>query len=204
MTTRRPRSGQAEADVAATAPPEAPPGINQYQVRSPFQDIGKSAFTPGALVTAGGAISACASLIRHVDITQSSQDEQAAARSIHQWELRSAEEAPVRLKLENGAMYPHEAACSLRRQRGRKYRHGPCAPVQSRTYFVARAYAISPRRGRKRLAVPGGRCAARSEGRASVSFVTATRAWKSGLSTWAAPSGDSWAIRCSGLKPDSA
>ena len=45
----------------------------------------------------------------YVDITQSSQDLLRLRAQFTNGELRSAaEEAPVRLKLENGAMYPHE------------------------------------------------------------------------------------------------
>ena len=106
---------QAEAAVAVNRPPVKTARINlEYtKVRSPISGrIGKSAFTPGALVTANQA-QALTSVRQldpvYVDITQSSQDLLRLRAQFTNGELRSAaEEAPVRLKLENGAMYPHE------------------------------------------------------------------------------------------------
>ena len=106
---------QAEADVAVNRAAVKTARINlEYtKVRSPISGrIGKSAFTPGALVTANQA-QALTSLRQldpvYVDITQSSQDLLRLRAQFTNGELRSAaEEAPVRLKLENGAMYPHE------------------------------------------------------------------------------------------------
>ena len=106
---------QAEADVAVNRAAVKTARINlEYtKVRSPISGrIGKSAFTPGALVTANQAQSLTS--VRqldpvYVDITQSSQDLLRLRAQFTNGELRSAaEEAPVRLKLENGAMYPHE------------------------------------------------------------------------------------------------
>ena len=100
---------QAEADVAVNRAAVKTARINlEYtKVRSPISGrIGKSAFTPGALVTANQA-QALTSV--YVYITQSSQDLLRLRAQFTNGELRSAaEEAPVRLKLENGAMYPHE------------------------------------------------------------------------------------------------
>ena len=106
---------QAEADVAVNRAAVKTARINlEYtKVRSPISGrIGKSAFTPGALVTANQA-QALTSVRQldpvYVDITQSSQDLLRLRAQLTNGELRSvAEEAPVRLKLENGAMYPHE------------------------------------------------------------------------------------------------
>lgn len=106
---------QAEADVAVNRAAVKTARINlEYtKVRSPISGrIGKSAFTPGALVTANQA-QALTSIRQldpvYVDITQSSQDLLRLRAQFSNGELRSAaEEAPVRLKLENGAMYPHE------------------------------------------------------------------------------------------------
>ena len=106
---------QAEADVAVNRAAVKTARINlEYtKVRSPISvRIGKSAFTPGALVTANQA-QALTSVRQldpvYVDITQSSQDLLRLRAQFTNGELRSvAEEAPVRLKLENGAMYPHE------------------------------------------------------------------------------------------------
>ena len=106
---------QAEADVAVNRAAVKTARINlEYtKVRSPITGrIGKSAFTPGALVTANQA-QALTSVRQldpvYVDITQSSQDLLRLRAQFTNGELRSAaEEAPVRLKLENGAMYPHE------------------------------------------------------------------------------------------------
>ena len=106
---------QAEADVAVNRAAVKTARINlEYtKVRSPISGrIGKSAFTPGALVTANQA-QALTSVRQldpvYVDITQSSQDLLWLRAQFTNGELRSAaEEAPVRLKLENGAMYPHE------------------------------------------------------------------------------------------------
>ena len=106
---------QAEADVAVdrAAVKTARINLEYTKVRSPISGrIGKSAFTPGALVTANQA-QALTSVRQldpvYVDITQSSQDLLRLRAQFTNGELRSAaEEAPVRLKLENGAMYPHE------------------------------------------------------------------------------------------------
>lgn len=106
---------QAEADVVVNRAAVKTARINlEYtKVRSPISGrIGKSAFTPGALVTANQA-QALTSVRQldpvYVDITQSSQDLLRLRAQFTNGELRSAaEEAPVRLKLENGAMYPHE------------------------------------------------------------------------------------------------
>ena len=106
---------QAEADVAVNRAAVKTARINlEYtKVRSPISGrIGKSAFTPGALVTANQA-QALTSVRQldpvYVDITQSSQDLLRLRAQFTNGELRSAAaEAPVRLKLENGAMYPHE------------------------------------------------------------------------------------------------
>ena len=106
---------QAEADVAVNRAAVKTARINlEYtKVRSPISGrIGKSAFTPGALVTANQA-QALTSVRQldpvYVDITQSSQDLLRLRAQFTNGDLRSAaEEAPVRLKLENGAMYPHE------------------------------------------------------------------------------------------------
>ncbi|WP_288710773.1 efflux RND transporter periplasmic adaptor subunit [uncultured Bilophila sp.] len=106
---------QAEADVAVNhaAVKTARINLEYTKVRSPISGrIGKSAFTPGALVTANQA-QALTSVRQldpvYVDITQSSQDLLRLRAQFTNGELRSAaEEAPVRLKLENGAMYPHE------------------------------------------------------------------------------------------------
>ena len=106
---------QAEADVGVNRAAVKTARINlEYtKVRSPISGrIGKSAFTPGALVTANQA-QALTSVRQldpvYVDITQSSQDLLRLRAQFTNGELRSAaEEAPVRLKLENGAMYPHE------------------------------------------------------------------------------------------------
>lgn len=106
---------QAEADVAVNRAAVKTARINlEYtKVRSPISGrIGKSAFTPGALVIANQA-QALTSVRQldpvYVDITQSSQDLLRLRAQFTNGELRSAaEEAPVRLKLENGAMYPHE------------------------------------------------------------------------------------------------
>lgn len=106
---------QAEADVAVNRAAVKTARINlEYtKVRSPISGrIGKSAFTPGALVTANQA-QALTSVRQldpvYVDITQSSQDLLRLRAQFTNGELRSAaEEAPVRLKLENCAMYPHE------------------------------------------------------------------------------------------------
>ena len=106
---------QAEADVAVNRAAVKTARINlEYtKVRSPISGrIGKSAFTPGALVTANQA-QALTSVRQldpvYVDITQSSQDLLRLRAQFTYGELRSAaEDAPVRLKLENGAMYPHE------------------------------------------------------------------------------------------------
>lgn len=106
---------QAEADGAVNRAAVKTARINlEYtKVRSPISGrIGKSAFTPGALVTANQA-QALTSVRQldpvYVDITQSSQDLLRLRAQFTNGELRSAaEEAPVRLKLENGAMYPHE------------------------------------------------------------------------------------------------
>ena len=106
---------QAEADVAVNRAAVKTARINlEYtKVRSPISGrIGKSAFTPGALVTANQA-QALTSVRQldpvYVDITQSSQDLLRLRAQFTNGELRSAaEDAPVRLKLENGAMYPHE------------------------------------------------------------------------------------------------
>lgn len=106
---------QAEADVAVNRAAVKTARINlEYtKVRSPISGrIGKSAFTPGALVTANQA-QALTSVRQldpvYVDITQSSQDLLRLRAQFTNGELRfAAEEAPVRLKLENGAMYPHE------------------------------------------------------------------------------------------------
>ena len=106
---------QAEADVAVNraAVKTARINLESTKVRSPISGrIGKSAFTPGALVTANQA-QALTSVRQldpvYVDITQSSQDLLRLRAQFTNGELRSAaEEAPVRLKLENGAMYPHE------------------------------------------------------------------------------------------------
>ena len=106
---------QAEADVAVNRAAVKTARINlEYtKVRSPISGrIGKSAFTPGALVTANQsqALTSVRQLDPvYVDITQSSQDLLRLRAQFTNGELRSAaEEAPVRLKLENGAMYPHE------------------------------------------------------------------------------------------------
>ena len=106
---------QAEADVAVNRAAVKTARINlEYtKVRSPISGrIGKSAFTPGALVTANQA-QALTSVRQldpvYVDITQSSQDLLRLRAQFTNGELRfAAEEAPLRLKLENGAMYPHE------------------------------------------------------------------------------------------------
>ena len=106
---------QAEADVAVNRAAVKTARINlEYtKVRSPISGrIGKSAFTPGALVTANQA-QALTSVRQldpvYVDITQSSQDLLRLRAQFTNGELRSAaEDAPVRLKLENGAMYPQE------------------------------------------------------------------------------------------------
>ena len=106
---------QAEADVAVNRAAVKTARINlEYtKVRSPISGrIGKSAFTPGALVTANQAqaLNSVSQLDTvYVDITQSSQDLLRLRAQFTNGELRyAAEEAPVRLKLENGAMYPHE------------------------------------------------------------------------------------------------
>lgn len=106
---------QAEAEVAVNraAVKTARIQLEYTRVRSPISGrIGKSAFTPGALVTANQA-EALTSVRQldpvYVDITQSSQDLLRLRSEFAKGDLRqAAEEAVVRLKLENGAMYPHE------------------------------------------------------------------------------------------------
>lgn len=106
---------QAEAEVAVNraAVKTARIQLEYTKVRSPISGrIGKSAFTPGALVTANQA-QALTSVRQldpvYVDITQSSQDVLRLRTKFAKGELRkAAERAVVRLRLENGALYPHE------------------------------------------------------------------------------------------------
>lgn len=106
---------QAEAEVAVNraAVKTARIRLEYTRVRSPISGrIGKSAFTPGALVTANQA-EALTSVRQldpvYVDITQSSQDLLRLRTEFAKGDLRkAAEEALVRLKLENGTIYPHE------------------------------------------------------------------------------------------------
>lgn len=106
---------QAEAEVAVNraAVKTARIQLEYTKVRSPISGrIGKSAFTPGALVTANQA-QALTSVRQldpvYVDITQSSQDVLRLRAKFAKGELRkAAERAVVRLRLENGALYPHE------------------------------------------------------------------------------------------------
>ena len=106
---------QAEADVAVNraAVKTARIQLEYTKVRAPISGrIGKSAFTPGALVTANQA-QALTSVRQldpvYVDITQSSRDLLRLRAKFARGELRkAAERAVVRLQLENGALYPHE------------------------------------------------------------------------------------------------
>ena len=106
---------QAEAEVAVNraAVKTARIQLEYTKVRSPISGrIGKSAFTPGALVTANQA-QALTSVRQldpvYVDITQSSLDVLRLRTKFAKGELRkAAERAVVRLRLENGALYSHE------------------------------------------------------------------------------------------------
>lgn len=105
---------QAEAEVAVNraAVKTARIQLEYTRVRSPISGrIGKSAFTPGALVTANQA-EALTSVRQldpvYVDITQSSQDVLRLRSQFAGGDLRKAAEgAVVRLKLENGSIYSH-------------------------------------------------------------------------------------------------
>ena len=105
---------QAEAEVAVNraAVKTARIQLEYTRVRSPISGrIGKSAFTPGALVTANQA-EALTSVRQldpvYVDITQSSQDVLRLRSQLAGGDLRKAAEgAVVRLKLENGSIYSH-------------------------------------------------------------------------------------------------
>lgn len=196
---------QAEADVAVNRAAVKTARINlEYtKVRSPISGrIGKSAFTPGALVTANQA-QALTSVRQldpvYVDITQSSQDLLRLRAQFTNGELRSAaEEAPVRLKLENGAMYPHEGRLqftdvSVDESTGMvslRALFSPipnifCCPACTCARSLPRAWTKTPCWSRS------GRCGAIRRGRLPCSLWTAAARWTSGLSTWAVP----WAIR---------
>lgn len=105
---------QAEAEVAVNraAVKTARILLEYTRVRSPISGrIGKSAFTPGALVTANQS-EALASVRQldpvYVDITQSSQELLRLRSEFAGGDLRkAAESAVVRLKLENGSVYAH-------------------------------------------------------------------------------------------------
>lgn len=190
---------QAEADVAVNRAAVKTARINlEYtKVRSPISGrIGKSAFTPGALVTANQA-QALTSVRQldpvYVDITQSSQDLLRLRAQFTNGELRSAaEEAPVRLKLENGAMYPHEGRLQFTKAPA-WCPCAPCSPIPN--IFCCPACTCARSSPRAWTKTPcwsrSGRCGAIRRGRLPCSLWTAAARWTSGLSTWAVP----WAIR---------
>ncbi|WP_085315471.1 efflux RND transporter periplasmic adaptor subunit [Derxia lacustris] len=104
---------QAEADVAAqrAAVQTARINLDYTRVTAPIGGrIGRSSFTPGALVTAGQA-DALATVQQldpiYVDVTQSSADLLKLRRALAAGQLKSAgaDQAAVRLKLEDGSDY---------------------------------------------------------------------------------------------------
>lgn len=107
---------QAEADVAAARAALATARINlgYTTVTAPIGgQIGRSALTPGALVTANQA-TALATIQQldpiYVDVTQSSADLMRMRRDLASGALKSAgpDQARVRLLLEDGSAYPLE------------------------------------------------------------------------------------------------
>lgn len=106
---------QAEADVAAAraAVDKARIDLDFTRVSSPISGrIGRSAVTPGALVTANQA-TALATVQQldpiHVDLTQSSAEVLRLRRAVEAGRLqRSAATVPVRLVLEDGSLYAAE------------------------------------------------------------------------------------------------
>lgn len=106
---------QAEADVAAAraAVDKARIDLDFTRVTSPISGrIGRSAVTPGALVTANQA-TALATVQQldpiHVDLTQSSAELLRLRRALEAGRLqRSAAAVPVRLVLEDGSLYAAE------------------------------------------------------------------------------------------------
>jgi membrane fusion protein, multidrug efflux system len=105
---------QAEADieVGKAAVDTARINLAYTKIVAPISGrIGRSAVTPGALVTANQA-SALATVQQldpvYVDVTQSSADLLRLKRSLASGEIKNKDAAPVKLLLEDGSSYPLE------------------------------------------------------------------------------------------------
>lgn len=108
------RQAEAEVDAARAALDSAAINLAYTRVTAPVAGrIGKSAVTPGALVTAGQA-TALATVQQvdpiYVDLTQSSTDALRLRRAFEAGQLRQAgrNQAAVALILEDGSRYGHE------------------------------------------------------------------------------------------------
>ncbi len=108
------RQAEAEVDAARAALDSAAINLAYTRVTAPVAGrIGKSAVTPGALVTAGQA-TALATVQQvdpiYVDLTQSSADALRLRRAFEAGQLRQAgrNQAAVALILEDGSRYGHE------------------------------------------------------------------------------------------------
>ncbi len=108
------RQAEAEVDAARAALDSATINLAYTRVTAPVAGrIGKSAVTPGALVTAGQA-TALATVQQvdpiYVDLTQSSTDALRLRRAFEAGQLRQAgrNQAAVALILEDGSRYGHE------------------------------------------------------------------------------------------------
>lgn len=108
------RQAEAEVDAARAALDSATINLAYTRVTAPVAGrIGKSAVTPGALVTAGQA-TALATVQQvdpiYVDLTQSSADALRLRRAFEAGQLRQAgrNQAAVSLILEDGSRYGHE------------------------------------------------------------------------------------------------
>ncbi|AEG48737.1 efflux transporter, RND family, MFP subunit [Sphingobium chlorophenolicum L-1] len=105
---------QANADVAAQRAAVQAAQVNQdfTRIRAPiFGRIGRSLFTPGALVQAGQA-AALATIQRtdvvHVDVTQSAAQIIDLKQAMQAGGVSAADSARVQLLLPNGSVYPIE------------------------------------------------------------------------------------------------
>lgn len=114
LDTAQAAQAQAEADVgvARAAAAAAEVVLGYTTIRSPIKgQIGRSAVTAGALVTANQA-AALATVQQldpiYVDLNQSSRELLELRRDFAAGTLQRPNEVPVRLMLEDGTRYPHE------------------------------------------------------------------------------------------------
>ena len=106
------REAEADIGVAKAALQQTEVRLGYSRVTAPISGrIGKSAVTPGALVTANQA-EPLATIQQldpiHVDLSQSSVELLALRKSLGDGDVRGAKDIPVTILLEDGSRYEHE------------------------------------------------------------------------------------------------